>query len=100
MSTKEKAVGLSLRTKLVAGIGALVVAGGGIAAVVTGLGGGNVAAPNDTTTFELSKVPAFWPSAFVSEEYEEPPFEDDPSRTNNAFNVQGRPLPCLQYDRL
>ena len=33
------------------------------------------------------KVAAFWPSAFEAEEYEEPPFADDPDRTNNAFNV-------------
>ncbi len=32
-------------------------------------------------------IEKFWPDAFVVKAVEEPPFEDDPSRTNNAFNV-------------
>ena len=36
---------------------------------------------------EIPKVSAGWPSDFNVEDIEEPPFEDVPGRTNNAFNV-------------
>ena len=31
---------------------------------------------------------ASWPGAFEPEHYEEPPYTEDPTRTNNAFNVK------------
>ncbi len=38
-------------------------------------------------TDELLRASVGWPSAFNIEEIDEPPFEDEPGRTNNAFNV-------------
>ncbi|MGX8686279.1 MAG: hypothetical protein ACSW8K_00565, partial [bacterium] len=38
-------------------------------------------------TDELVRASIGWPSAFNIEEIDEPPFEDEPGRTNNAFNV-------------
>ena len=55
------------------------------AIAVTGCSGGSGlgAAGND-----VELLPPSWPSAFDVEPNNEPPFVDDPARTNNAFNVQ------------
>jgi hypothetical protein len=41
-----------------------------------------------TGSEELQLLSAGWPSDFEVEPHVEPPFADDPNRTNNAFNVQ------------
>ena len=73
---------LALGKKRLAGIiAALITAVAVLVAAVMGLnrgGGGG----QDTRL-----IPGFWPDAFVAEAYDEPAFDDDPSRTNNAFNV-------------
>ncbi|MGX8704260.1 MAG: hypothetical protein ACSW8H_07420, partial [bacterium] len=38
-------------------------------------------------TDDLLRASVGWPSDFNIEEIDEPPFEDEPGRTNNAFNV-------------
>ncbi len=55
------------------------------AIAVTGCSGGSGlgAAGND-----VELLPPSWPSAFDVKPNNEPPFVDDPARTNNAFNVQ------------
>jgi hypothetical protein len=52
----------------------------GISALISGGKGGN----SESGTEIIEK---FWPEAFVAKADDEPPFEDDPSRTNDAFNV-------------
>lgn len=42
---------------------------------------------SEIDTDELVRASVGWPSAFDVEEIDEPPFEDEPGRTNNAFNV-------------
>ncbi len=69
---------LSAKRAAAAAAGAAILAAAGILA---GCAGGS-AAVND-----IPQLPAGWPSDFTIEEIDEPPFEDVPGRTNNAFNV-------------
>ena len=62
----------------------LVLLGLGTAALAGAFGGGQQNAPAP----EVDRIEAVWPMAFELEEYQEPPFTDDASRTNNAFNVK------------
>ena len=81
---QKKNLRLSHRAKWVAaGCGLAVVVGLGAAALLGAFGSllHNPAA-------EAERIAAFWPEAFELEEYQEPPFEDDANRTNNAFNVK------------
>ena len=81
---QKKNLRLSRRAKWVAaGCGLAVVVGLGAAALLGAFGSllHNPAA-------EAERIAAFWPEAFELEEYQEPPFEDDANRTNNAFNVK------------
>ncbi|MDO4520659.1 MAG: hypothetical protein Q4B44_03360, partial [Erysipelotrichaceae bacterium] len=58
----------------------LIAGAAGVVALLSGNGGNSVSGGTEM----LEK---FWPDAFVVKADDEPPFEDDPSRTNNAFNV-------------
>ncbi len=68
-------------------LGCILVAGIGVgAAALLGLFGGKKA--NSVNYDEVARVAASWPEAFEAEVYNEPAFEDDENRTNNAFNVK------------
>ena len=66
---------------LIAGVLAVTGAMVGILALVGNRGG----MPEMSDDMNLLSV--VWPSVFDVEPHVEPPFEDDPNRTNNAFNV-------------
>ncbi len=68
-------------------LGCILLAGIGVgAAALLGLFGGKKA--NSVNYDEVARVAASWPEAFEAEVYNEPAFEDDENRTNNAFNVK------------
>ena len=69
-------------------LGCILVAGIGVgAAALLGLFGGKKAS-SGVNYDEAVRVAASWPDAFEAEVYNEPAFEDDEKRTNNAFNVK------------
>ncbi|MBR4163168.1 MAG: hypothetical protein IKR11_06570, partial [Solobacterium sp.] len=74
LSSKAKAI-------IAACVGIAAVAGGLIFALLNNNSGGKI------NTQDIELIEAFWPDAFVVQAYDEPPFADDPNRTNNAFNV-------------
>ena len=84
----KKIAGLPIVTKLLALLGVLGVAAAAAAGII-------MATKNATTDQTdmpdseqmIQSLAPGWPSAFDVEDYIEPPFEDDPNRTNNAFNV-------------
>ena len=68
-------------------LGCILLAGIGVgAAALLGLFGGKKA--SSVNYDEAARVAASWPDAFEAEVYNEPAFEDDENRTNNAFNVK------------
>ena len=62
----------------------LVLLAGAIGSVALFSGGSGSKKGEEGGTEIIEK---FWPDAFVAKADDEPPFEDDPNRTNNAFNV-------------
>ena len=75
----------SVRKKVVAAIIAVLLLGlaaGGTLFVLNGRKG------DAEDIAEMLRLPASWPSALKVSANVEPPFVDDPNRTNNAFNVQ------------
>ena len=74
---------LSRRAKWIAAACVLAAALGlGTAALLGAFGGSRSELP------EVELCAATWPQAFELEEYLEPPYTEDPNRTNNAFNVK------------
>ena len=73
------------RTKWIAAAAALVlVLGLGTAALLGAFGGSR----SRTSAVDLELCAASWPEAFEPEYYQEPPYTEDGTRTNNAFNVK------------
>ena len=68
-------------------LGCILVAGIGVgaAALLGAFGGGG---SRQAAIGEVELCAATWPAAFEPEHYEEPPYTEDPNRTNNAFNVK------------
>ncbi|MDO4416058.1 MAG: hypothetical protein Q4C20_13365, partial [Erysipelotrichaceae bacterium] len=74
--------GMSTKMKAILAAAVLAIVAGAVA--VSGLLGPKGGSDSSAGTEVIEK---FWPDAFVVKANDEPPFEDDPSRTNNAFNV-------------
>lgn len=70
---KFKAIAAAVLVALLAGVTA-----------ISGLFGNGGGSPASAGTEIIDK---FWPDAFVVKADDEPAFDDDPARTNNAFNV-------------
>ncbi len=60
----------------------LVLLAGAVGGVALLSGGSGSGGESGTEIIEK-----FWPDAFIAKADDEPPFEDDPNRTNDAFNV-------------
>ena len=81
---EKKTPRLSRKAKWIAAACALLAALGlGAAALLGAFGGGQ-----QPDALEVERVGALWPMAFEPEQYEEPPYTEDPTRTNYAFNVK------------
>ncbi len=79
----KKLLGASLKAKLFATGGVVVVAAAGLAgAMALGSGNGEI-----TIKDEIVALAGGWPQSFMADDYVEPEFVDDKNRTNNAFNV-------------
>ena len=77
LSPKARWIAIGCVLALVLGLGA---------AALLGAFGGSGSRQGAVQGVELCA--ATWPGAFEPEHYEEPPYTEDPTRTNNAFNVK------------
>ena len=85
MTDKEKKKNRkALLPVLLAGKGKFLAAA---LAVIIAIAVGIVAMTGGQNVNGMELLQAFWPDAFNVQAYEEPAFDDDPARTNNAFNV-------------
>ena len=83
---EKKSPRFSKRAKWIAAACVLALILGLGTAALLGAFGGSGSRGGSVTDVELCA--ATWPAAFEPEHYEEPPYTEDPNRTNNAFNVK------------